>query len=203
MSLGKQLDFLGALVSRVVRPKPAAPRAPVSDENAALTKRCRDLLHEAGAGELAARVTARWNPRMRSTAGTAFLAKAAITLNPRLREFGPEEIERTLRHELAHLLASHRAGKRRIPPHGAEWRQACAELGLRDEQRCHTLPLPRRTLARPHLYRCPGCGIELRRVRPLRRCVACAMCCRVLANGRFDERFRFVKVRAVEKTRGG
>jgi len=195
LSISKQLDFLGALLFRGARPKRPVPRSPVADENAALTKRSRELLLAAGAAVLAERVTARWNPRMRSTAGTAFPAKAAITLNPRLREFGPEEVERTLRHELAHLLAYDRAGKRRIPPHGMEWRRACAALGLHDEQRCHMLPLPRRTLARQHLYRCPRCAIELRRVRPLRRRVACLVCCRAHSGGRYDERFRFVKAR--------
>lgn len=200
MSLAKQLDFLGALLSRVARPR-SAKRLPVADENAMLTERCRELLRDAGAAELADRVTARWNSRMRSTAGTAFPTNAMITLNPRLHGFGPDEVDRTLRHELAHLLAYHRAGKRRIAPHGVEWRRACADLGLRDEQRCHTLPLPRRTVARPHLYRCPRCALELRRVRPLRRRAACLVCCRVHNGGRYDERFRFVKLRTAEKPR--
>ena len=113
---------------------------------------------------------------MRSTAGTAFVAKALITLNPRLREFGDEEVDRTLRHELAHLLAHHRAGRRRIAPHGPEWQQACRDLGLRDEKRCHTLPLPRRELAARHFYRCPACAQEVKRVRPFRRKTACLDC---------------------------
>ena len=200
MSITKQLDFLGALLSRVARPR-SAPRLPVGEENATLTTRCRELLHAAGAAVLARRVTARWNPRMRSSAGTAYPTKATITLNPRLHGFGPDEVDRTLRHELAHLLAYHRAGKRRIAPHGVEWRRACADLGLRDEQRCHTLPLPRRTLTRPHLYRCPGCALELRRVRPLRHRAACLVCCRAHNRGRYDERFRLVKLRAAEKPR--
>src|ERR1700687_2873461 len=41
-----------------------------------------------------------------------------------------DEIERTLRHELAHLLAQFRVGRRRIAPHGAEWRRACRDLGI-------------------------------------------------------------------------
>ena len=63
-----------------------------------------------------------------------------ISLNPRLCEHGADEIDRTLRHELAHLLAQFRAGRRRILPHGAEWREACRDLGIADEKRCHTLP---------------------------------------------------------------
>src|SRR5207237_3228502 len=43
-----------------------------------------------------------------------------------------DEIERTLRHELAHLLAQWRNGRRRIAPHGSEWSRACRALGLGD-----------------------------------------------------------------------
>ena len=67
---------------------------------------------------------------MRSTAGMAYPRRSLVTLNPRLREFGDEEVDRTLRHELAHLLAHHRAGRRRIAPHGPEWARACRDLGL-------------------------------------------------------------------------
>jgi predicted SprT family Zn-dependent metalloprotease len=41
-----------------------------------------------------------------------------------------DEIDRTLRHELAHLLAQFRVGRRRIAPHGPEWRIACRDLGI-------------------------------------------------------------------------
>ncbi len=130
---------------------------------------------------------------MRSTAGTAHPSRFLISLNPALRVFGHVEIDRTLRHELAHILAHHRAGRRRIAPHGPEWAQACRDLGLDDETRCHTLPLARSRRARRHLYRCPSCKIEVRRVRPIRRKLACLACCRKYNGGRYDDRFRFVK----------
>ena len=144
----------------------------------------RDLLCQAGCPDLAARVEVRWNRRMRSTAGLAFPGRALIELNPRLLQFGPAEINRTLRHELAHLLAQHRAGRRRIAPHGEKWRQACIELGLPDETRCHTLPLPQRRLPRPHKYQCPHCAVIVHRARPFRRKVACLACCRQTQCGR-------------------
>ena len=197
MSCGKQLDFLQQLLGNVVPPKPQPGRSdpPRAGGTAqALTKRGRDLLHAAGAPDLAAHLRVRWNARMRSTAGTAFPDKALITLNPRLREFGDEEIDRTLRHELAHLLAHHRAGRRRILPHGPEWRRACRVLGAPDEPRCHNLPLPCRKLRPRHFYRCPHCAMELRRVRPLRSRSACLACCRAHSAGRYDERFRLVKL---------
>jgi predicted SprT family Zn-dependent metalloprotease len=133
---------------------------------------------------------------MRSTAGMAYAGKSLVHLNPRLREFGDGEVDRTLRHELAHLLAHHRAGRRRISPHGREWQQACRDLGLADEKRCHDLPLPRREVRARHFYRCPGCATVLRRVRPLRPKSACLACCRQHSGGRYAERFRFVKIAA-------
>lgn len=196
-----QLDFFSRLLARVI-PIPAkrpAPRPvvkpPVTSGDPVLTALCSDLLRQLNYPDLAAHVRVEWNNRMRSTAGMAYPAKALIKLNPRLRSFGDAEVEQTLKHELAHLLAQHRAGRRRISPHGREWRKACADLGLVDERRCHDLPLPRRQVTRRHHYRCPECGMDVHRVRPMRRPSACLPCCRKHNRGHYDERFRFVKVR--------
>ena len=184
-----QFDFLRKLLA----PPPAAKAPPVAEP---LEELARNLLLALGCHALAARVRVRWNPRMRTTAGTALATQALITLNPRLREFGEEEIERTLRHELAHLLAHHRAGRRRIAPHGPEWQRACRDLGLTDEKRCHDLPLPRRKMQPRHIYRCAHCAVEVRRVRPLRRASACLACCRQHNRGRYDPRFRLIPTAA-------
>jgi len=195
-----QSDFLRRLFGKSVPPAPRAAEpvayalkvsAPPAD---LLLAKSRELLHAAGAAALADRVRIEWNSRMRSTAGLAFPGRAVVRLNPRLREFGEAEIDRTLRHELAHLLAHERAGRRRIAPHGAEWRRACRDLGLADEKRTHDLPLPRRTIARRHHYRCPVCKMEIARVQPLRRGSACLECCRAHNRGRYDERFRFERI---------
>ena len=191
-----QLDFftkLTAVAKRAFRPIPPGKPQPPSHDDPWQGK-ATALLSKIGCADLAARVVVRWNPRMRSTAGTAFPAKAVIHLNPRLHEFGDDEIARTLRHELAHLLAHHRAGRRRIAAHGREWRAACADLGLHDEKRCHDLPLPRRKLRVKVHYRCPRCGIEIARVRPMRRKSACLACCRAHNRGRYDSRFNFVQI---------
>jgi SprT protein len=158
-----------------------------------LLAQARSLLRKVGAAALATRVQIRWNARMRSTAGMAYPARSLVTLNPRLAEFGADEIDRTLRHELAHLLAHERAGRRRISPHGPEWRRACSDLGLRDEKRTHDLPLPRRERKPRHFYRCPACSAEISRVIPLKRGSACLQCCREHNRGRYDARFRFVR----------
>ena len=158
---------------------------------AELEARTRHLLEATGCRALARQVRVRWNRRLRTTAGLANYMQWTVSLNPRLVAFGMEEVDRTLRHELAHLLARYRAGRRRIQPHGAEWRQACTDLGLQGEKRCHELPLPRRRVARKVLYRCRHCKSEVWRVRPFRRAVACLKCCREFNRGRYNERYRF------------
>ena len=158
---------------------------------AALETASRQLLDAAGCHALARLVRVRWNRRLRTTAGLANYMQWTVSLNPRLVPFGMEEVDRTLRHELAHLLARHRVGRRRIQPHGPEWRKACTDLGLDGEKRCHELPLPRRRMVRKILYRCRHCQAEVRRVRPFRRAVACLKCCREFNRGRYNDRYRF------------
>jgi predicted SprT family Zn-dependent metalloprotease len=155
----------------------------------------RRLLEQAGWKDAAGKLAVRWNAKMRSSAGRAFPDKMLVELNPRLVAFGEGEIANTFLHELAHLLAHLRAGRRRIPAHGSEWKRACADLGIPGEAACHRLPLPRRQVSRRHVYRCPACGSEIRRARPFRTAVACIGCCRRHAKGRYDERFRLVKLR--------
>ncbi len=202
-----QFDFLKRLfgrrerpLAREVRPSEAVsipfarPQDVLSVEARALLDEARSLLRAVGAIALAECVRVEWNARMRSTAGLAFPGRSLVRLNPRLRDFGGGEVARTLRHELAHLLAHERAGRRRIAPHGAEWKRACRDLGLTDEKRTHDLPLPRRAVTRRHHYRCGSCGITVARVRPLSRGSACLRCCRAHNRGRYDARFRFERV---------
>ena len=195
-----QFDFLRRLFGKRERPRGReAQPSPLSvkvvtESHEPLLDESRVLLRAAGATALAERVRVEWDSRLRTTAGLAFPGRSLVRLNPRLREFGGAEIQRTLRHELAHLLAHERAGRRRIAPHGAEWRRACSDLGLTDEKRTHDLPLPRRVMARRHHYRCPACGVALARVHPLKRGSACLRCCRTHSRGRYDARFRFERV---------
>ena len=149
----------------------------------------RELLRSLGAARIANELRLEWNPRLKTAAGRADYRQKLISLNPRLSEY-PTEIDRTLRHELAHILAQLRAGRRRISPHGVEWEQACADLGIADEKRCHNLPFPARTYAARFIYRCPNCHQKFQRVRRVRRAVACLACCRKHNGGHFDSRFR-------------
>ena len=164
---------------------PASPTA----EAAVLLQTARELLRANGADRIAMDLRVEWNSRLKTAAGRAEYREKLISLNPQLSEH-PSEIDRTLRHELAHILAQFRAGRRRISPHGAEWQQACVDLGIADEKRCHNLPFPARTYAARFVYRCPNCRQEFPRVRRVRRAVACLACCRKHNGGDFDLRFR-------------
>jgi SprT protein len=155
-----------------------------------LEARARQMLCSLGAPRLAKKIRVEWNRRMRSAAGRADWRHTLVSLNPRLREHSVSEVEQTLRHELAHLLAQARAGRRRLAPHGAEWRLACRDLGIAGEARCHTLPFPVAQRARRFLYKCPHCRSSFARVQRIRRAVACLVCCRAHNRGDFDPRFR-------------
>jgi SprT protein len=164
---------------------PAGPTA----ETAVLLQTARELLRAHGADRIARELRVEWNSRLKTAAGRADYRQKLISLNPRLFEH-QAEIDRTLRHELAHILAQFRAGRRRILPHGDDWRTACRDLGISDEKRCHNLPFPAQTYAAGFIYRCPNCRQEFPRVRRVRRAVACLSCCRKHNGGEFDARFR-------------
>jgi SprT protein len=165
-----------------------------------LELKTREILHRLGLARLARLVRVEWNSRLQTAAGRADFREKLISLNPRLCDYGEPEIDRTLRHELAHLLAQFRGGRRRISPHGPEWREACHDLGIGDEVRCHNLPFPISERARRFIYKCPNCAREFPRVRRIRRAVACLACCRAHNGGEFDARFRLQLVTAALAT---
>src|SRR5437773_11558707 len=80
-----------------------------------LEGKARQLLRISGAGRIATEIRVEWNPRLKTCAGRADYRQKLISLNPQLVHY-PIELDRTLRHELAHLLAQCRAGRRRILP---------------------------------------------------------------------------------------
>ncbi len=208
MLLFKQLELFTDFVAHVfTRTTPTATAAdaeckripqPSRGRDTRLEENARELLRSVGAHTLVPLVRVVWSGRLRTAAGRAEYHRNLITLNPLLRAQGDAEIDRTLRHELAHLLAHSRRRRRRIAPHGPEWRQACRDLGIGDETRCHSLPFPRQTRARPFLYGCPQCAREFPRVRKIRRAVACLACCRRHNRGQFDKRFRLQLVSSAQ-----
>jgi SprT protein len=175
----------GELINESAGKMPAGHTA----EMAVLLKTARELLRSLGAKRIAIELRVEWNSRLKTAAGRADYRQKLISLNPRLVEH-PAEIDRTLRHELAHVLAQFRAGRRRISPHGSEWQQACRDLGIAGEKRCHTLPFPAKSYAPRFIYCCPNCRRDFPRVRRIKRTVACLACCRAHNGGEFDARFR-------------
>src|SRR5437773_5543254 len=189
LRLFKQLAFLvaGQALRLPVRAGRAVTRS--ASDTLALQFQARTLLRQLGAAKLAREIRVEWNPRMRSAAGRADYREKLMSLNPLLKDHG-DEMDRTMRHELAHLLAQFRVGRRRIAPHGPEWREACRDLGIADEARCHNLPFATKTFAARFVYVCPNCKEQFPRVRRIRRAVACLTCCRKHNGGDFDPRFR-------------
>jgi SprT protein len=172
----------------VIKPAGKMPDGPTVETPVLLQIAC-DLLRAHGATRIANELRVEWNSRLKTTAGRADYRQKLVSLNPRLLAH-PLEIDRTLRHELAHILAQFRSARRRILPHGAEWRQACRDLGISDEKLCHNLPFPVSERARRYLYQCPNCQRDFPRVRRIKRAVACLACCRAHNGGEFDARFR-------------
>ena len=199
-SCGEPVGLLGVPPGEFIIESAGSPQRvrPVADkmpdgptaETAVLLQTARELLRALGAARIAEELCVEWNSRLKTTAGRADYRQKLISLNPRLFEEHPAEIDRTLRHELAHILAQFRAGRRRILPHGDEWRTACRDLGIADEKRCHNLPFPASARVRRYLYKCPNCKCDFHRVRRIRRAVACLACCRAHNGGEFDARFR-------------
>jgi len=203
MRLLRQLEFV--LIGQALR----LPKSePASDALALqfqgldpdLERQARELLRTNGANRIAMEVRVEWNSRLKTAAGRADYRHKLISLNPRLLEH-PAEIDRTLRHELAHLLAQFRAGRRRVLPHGEEWQEACRDLGIADEKRCHNLPFPVSERARRFLYKCPNCQRDFPHTRRIKRAVACLACCRAHNGGEFDSRFRLKLICHVERSR--
>jgi SprT protein len=203
MRLLRQLEFV--LIGQALR----LPKSePASDALALqfqgldpdLERQARELLRTNGANRIAMELRVEWNSRLKTAAGRADYRQKVISLNPRLLEH-PDEIDRTLRHELAHLLAQFRAGRRRVLPHGEEWQEACRDLGIADEKRCHNLPFPVSERARRFLYKCPNCQRDFPHTRRIKRAVACLACCRAHNGGEFDSRFRLKLICHVERSR--
>jgi SprT protein len=186
-------DPLSSILSLRVRPTTKSPgegELVASRRDVDLELQARKLLRSVGAKQIATELRIEWNSRLKTAAGRADYREKLILLNPRLIEH-PAEIDRTLRHELAHILAQFREkSRRRISPHGPEWQQACRDLGIADEKRCHTLPFPAQSYAPRFIYRCPNCRRDFARVRKIKRTVACLACCRAHNRGEFDVRFR-------------
>lgn len=170
---------------------------PQSGRDEALTKIAAQYARGLRLRKLAEQVEVVWNHRMRTAAGRAYYQIGRIELNTRLQQLPEEsrgtEIQNTFLHELAHLVSFARARGRKIQPHGPEWKQACHDLGIPGEDRCHSLNFQPRRMKRKYAYICGNCGSTVERVRKLRRYSACYECCRKHNKGQYDDRFRLIE----------
>jgi SprT protein len=187
---GPLKPILKPVVEAPLKPAKEAKEAPSSGRDATLENQSREWLTALGIHEGSIKVQVHWNAKLRSTAGYARWPQWKVELNPRLVDF-EGQVERTLKHELAHLIAFTRANRRKIEPHGVEWRKACADLGIPDESARHTLPLPRTTQTRNYTYICPVCRNTVARVRKFSKRTACLACCKQHNGGLYDPRFQF------------
>ena len=110
------------------------------------------------------RVRVRLNTRMRSALGRAYIDENRIDLNVRLLEKYPYELEATLAHELAHLVAPRIFGRKGLY-HNEGWREIMHLLGF-EPSRTHSLDVAE--LKRPQrIWGWATCGCPGRR-HPLR-----------------------------------
>jgi len=112
-----------------------------------------------GAENLAAQLSWRWNPRLRTTIGRAFLEEGRLELNPLLLGRHPEAMRGVVIHELAHLVVTARHGLR-VAPHGAEWK-SLMRLAGESTSATHNLNVeglraPKRRRARRRTVRIAG-----------------------------------------------
>ena len=160
-----------------------------------LEELCKMQLRQLGYCKLAETIQVCWQPRLRTTAGRASLKERIIELNPKLVAVSASEVQRTLKHELAHILAQHKSGRTMKDVHGPEWQLACEELGIPGEHKCHTLALMKIQVKRKHKYQCPNCKRVLKRVKPISNPLACLKCAMKYNNGKYSPKFRFKKLK--------
>lgn len=165
-------------------------------DNKDLLDFAQKALREAGEIHLTEHITIHWNPRLRTAAGRALLQTNTVEINPKISQYGVEEVWTTVRHELAHLMAWQRS---RESGHGSAWKKACADLGIPGESTTHDLPLPRRTQRKNWRYKCPHCPYTFDRARRAKPKSACGHCCKKFNNGKFSNRYLLKEFRLVYK----
>lgn len=126
---------------------------------AELERRAAELLQQWRVRETV--VAVRWNERLSTTAGRAFLRAARIELNPTLLARAPEQLPAVLAHEAAHIAAFRLFGPN-VPAHGRHWRSLMRLAGHAPAV-THDIPIDgRRGGARRrrflYLRICEGCG---------------------------------------------
>ena len=132
-----------------------------------------------GIPDLPLRVTVCYSNRLRRSLGRSTPATGAIRLNPALAHVPVSLLEEVLCHEVAHVAARLRFG-RRFQPHGPQWASLVHAAGFQPAARLATARLPNgfRHGAEPAVlfrHHCPVCGVHRTARRAVRqwRCRAC------------------------------
>lgn len=159
------------LFDDVWRPRKGEP-LPTPRTLASIAARCGQAWDTPGLGR---RVRIRYNPRLRTTIGRAFLEEDLIELNPRMLADHPNELIPTLVHELAHMVVHWRHGV--VRPHGIEFRTLMRCLNLSPDA-THSVPVGAYRVRRKrylYLHVCKRCGASFlaRRVSRQYYCGAC------------------------------
>ncbi|HEY2746516.1 MAG TPA: SprT-like domain-containing protein [Polyangia bacterium] len=110
------------------------------------------------------------------------------------REYGLADAEKTLEHEMLHLYL-HTLGK--PSGHNTLFKEVALQLGIRV---FHANPYPKNRASRHrYVYECPACGrMAFRKRAQQRHVIACGVCCRLQADGAWDERFALKLVEKVK-----
>ncbi len=142
--------------SPAVDPAPLAP-PPALPSEARLEARACEFFATWGLLDRLAHVEVIWNRRLRTTAGRALPKRLQIQLNPRLLARVPAQLDEVLAHEAAHLATAlvHGVG---VPPHGPQWADFMAQLGL-PPRTTHDFPVDGLRAQRSYfLHHCHNCG---------------------------------------------
>ncbi len=136
----------------------------------------------------------RWNPNLRRLTGRITYGLRLIEISTyHYRTYGFADAVATLEHEMLHLFLH----MHRVPSgHNRIFKREAAERGIRV---FHNNDYKRNQPQRDRwLYVCNSCGrMVFRQRRQEGRLLACGLCCREFAEGRFDPRFVLALVQKV------
>jgi len=99
--------------------------------------------------------------RFKQKAGQYRHSERKVRISHHLIDNHPGEVIDTVKHELGHAVAMHRYGKRRVKPHGKEWKSIMEEMEVDKPKACHDLQLTEYS----YVIRCTNsnCDVELGR----------------------------------------
>lgn len=135
-----------------------------------------------------------FNPYLRRLTGRITYGFKLIEISLyHFRQYGYVDAVQTLEHEMLHLYL-HTLG--RPSGHNSLFKEMARALGIRV---FHSNAYPRNQPSRHrHLYECPACGRYVFRRRLGRNQLACGVCCRMEADGLWDERFQLRLITTVK-----